>query len=125
MNILTKLWWGRYSLRRAFWLFYVLGFLITWLIAAIVYIPFFFLHVKTLGFIAAFLLFSVYFVISSVGVWRSANAYPFTGAARFWAVAAKGVVCIAVARLLWSLADGGALNVIGHMTGGIDVGMSQ
>jgi hypothetical protein len=124
MSVLTKLWWGRYSLPRTFWLFYVLGFPITWLFAAAIYVPFFFLHVRTLGFIAAFLCFFFYFVVSSIGVWRSANAYPFTGAARFWAVAAKGVVVVVVVRVLWSWANGGALNIMAHMTGGIDVGIS-
>ena len=125
MSTLAKLWWGRYSLRRTFWLFYVLGFSITWFVTAVIYVPFFFLHVRTLGFIVAFLCFAFYFIVSSVGVWRSADAYPFTGAARFWAVAAKGVVCLAVIRVLWSFANGGALNIMAHMTGGIDVGISQ
>ena len=125
MNILIKLWWGKYSLRRTFWLFYVLGFPLTWAVASVIYLPFFFLHIRTLGFIATFLCFFAYFIITSVGVWRSADAYPFTGAARFWAVAAKGIVCLFAARILWSWVNGGALNIVGHMTGGIDIGMGQ
>jgi hypothetical protein len=125
MNILAKLWGGQYSLGRAFWVFYVLGFPICWLIAGILYAPFFFLHVRTIGFIVALLFFCFYLVVSSVGVWRSANAYQSTGAARFWCFAAKGIVCIVAGRILWSWANGGALNLIARMTGGIDVGIIQ
>jgi hypothetical protein len=124
-NLLAKLWRGHFSLRRSFWLFYVTGFFICWMVAGILYLPFFFLHIRTVGFIEAFLCFAFYYVVTSVGVWRSANAYPYTGAARFWVVATKGIVCIVAARILWSWANGGAANIIAHVTNGIDVGIAQ
>jgi hypothetical protein len=125
MNPLVKLWRGEYPLSRAFWVFYVLGFFVCWLVAGILYLPFFFMHVRTLGFVVVFLCFSFYFVASSVGVWRSAGTVPSAGSTRFWAFAAKGVVCVVAGRILWSWANGGALNILARLTGGIDVGIIQ
>jgi hypothetical protein len=125
MTILERLWRGYYPLRRSFWLFYVAGFFVCWTIAGILYIPFFFLHIRTLGFVTTFLCFAAYYVVTSVGVWRSANAYPYTGAARWWAVVAKGVVCVVAARILWAWVNGGAANIIARVTNGIDVGIAQ
>jgi hypothetical protein len=123
--MLANVWHGRYPLRRAFWLFYVGGFFVCWVVVGIIYIPFFYLHVRTLGFIIAWLCFFFYIVVASVGVWRSAGAYTRTEANKLWPIAAKAVVCIAVARILWSLANGGAANILAHVTNGIDVGIAE
>jgi len=125
MGILRKLWWGQYSLPKTFWGFYVLGFFACWAVVGLVYTPFFILHLRTIGFILTFIIFVSYETIAAVGVWRSANAYPFHGFAGFWAIAAKTVVCLVVGRFLWSLANGGALALMARMTGGIDVGISD
>ncbi|MGH8721404.1 MAG: hypothetical protein ACREU4_05440, partial [Burkholderiales bacterium] len=52
-----------------------------------------------------------YHILSTVGVWRSANAYPLT---QSWPVMAKIVVCAWVARMLWSL-SGGAMRAVAEM----------
>jgi hypothetical protein len=124
MSILRKLWWGQYSLQKAFWGFYVLGFFVCWLVVGLVYAPFFILRLRTIGFILSFIIFISYQTVAAVGVWRSANTYPFRGFAGFWAIAAKAVVCLVVGRFLWALANGGALALMARMTRGIDVGIS-
>ena len=82
---------GDYSLAASFWLFYVLGFLIASIVLVLVGSALYRLHLEPFGRV---LLVSIplYPLFAAVGVWRSATAYPFTGAARFWAWAAKGIV---------------------------------
>jgi hypothetical protein len=123
--MLQKLWGGGYSLSKAFGGFYVLGFFACWFVSGLIYTQLLFLHLKTIGFILAFLTFISYFAIASVGVWRSADADPSQGFGRFRAISAKAVVCLVVGRFLWSLSNGGALGLMGRMTGGIDVGISN
>jgi hypothetical protein len=120
-NALKDLWWGRCPLGEAFWGFYVIGTIVCWIIIFVIYIPFYILHLSTIGLILAFIIYCSYFFVSSVGVWHSADAYPFQGAARFWAIAAKIVVCLYVGRFLWGAANGGALQLMAVLTGGVGI----
>ena len=44
------------------------------------------------------------------------HGYPFKGVAGFWAIVAKGVMCLWVGRMLWDLSSGGALSLMERMT---------
>jgi hypothetical protein len=71
---LQRLWCGGYSLGKAFWLFFCLGFIGIIPIAMFAGIPFILLDQKPTGRLVFWAVFMGYEVIASVGVWRSANA---------------------------------------------------
>jgi hypothetical protein len=91
--------------------------------------PFYALRASTIGFALWVLVIGGYWVIASIGVWRSASSYPSQKVAdvqvltsgwrgrHFWAVAAKVVVVIFAARVLWWLVKGGALGLMQRLTG--------
>jgi hypothetical protein len=110
MTLFGRFWRGEYSLPRSFWGFYVLGYLAAFLVLTLAAIPFFLLHLHPFGRILQIGYF-VYPLWAGIGVWRSAKAYPFTGAARFWAWAAQGVVLVFGLVILFNAANGGALRV--------------
>jgi hypothetical protein len=118
VEVLRRVWWGQYSLPRAFWGFYVLGCAAAFICVALVLVASYRLRVGTLGFLLAVVLINGYWIVVSVGVWRSASAAKHSPG---WAIAAKAVVCISVARVLWYLANGGALFLMDRLTAGIDV----
>jgi hypothetical protein len=109
-----RFWRGQYSLPRSFWAFYVLGWPIACIGLTLAAIPFFLLHVHPFGGILqiGYLLYPLW---AGVGVWRSARAYPFTGAARFWAWAAQGVVGFFGLAILIQAASGGAVRLAGAL----------
>src|SRR6266436_6152782 len=106
MNTLRKLWWGQYPLVQAFWGLYVIGFFLSWIVAAIIAAPFLLLHMRPIGFAIWYALTISYLIVATVGTWRSADAYPLT---RWWPVLAKIWICIWTARIIWGLSNGGAL----------------
>jgi hypothetical protein len=107
MRILTKLWWGQYSLVRTFWGFYVLGY-IGWAL----FWRLLLLRLSPIAFAISISVWAFYWIVVSVGVWRSADAYPLT---RWWPVMAKIVVIIFSGQMIWILANGGALNVMNRI----------
>jgi MFS family permease len=109
MRVLRKLWWGQYPLVQAFWVFYVAGFLGCVVFASITYAVFYAIHARPFGVLAWAFVFTCYLLIASVGVWRSADAYPCT---RWWPIWAKIVVGLFAARVFWSLANGGARSLV-------------
>src|SRR6185437_2765139 len=98
MSAIRKLWWGEYLLALTFWGFYVFGVIASMLCAAVVMIPLYFLHLPQLGFGVGSVAFASYWIVASIGVWRSADAYPHT---RWWPALAKIVVCLWAARMVW------------------------
>jgi len=121
MNVLGKLWRGQYSLPRTFWGFYILGQIACFALLAIILIISYRSHLGTLGFIFGFLIISCYWIIAAVGVWRSASTYLASPIwmTRAWAVAARGVVVLFAARVVWGLANGGA-QALERMTARMD-----
>jgi hypothetical protein len=113
MAVIRKLWWGQYSLSKAFWGFYVFGFIGFALLVAVIDGLTFPFHGTGVGFVLGIAIVYLYGVIASVGVWRSASAYK---ANRVWPALAKAIVCIAIARVVWFLANGGALELFGRFT---------
>lgn len=118
MEIIRKLWSGEFRLVTAFWVFFVLGPFIGILLAVIVLatfelifpIPIFRLIGYALGLLAA----TSYMVIASVGVWRSANAYPYTG---LWPGLAKICVLLEAANMVWNLTHERGHIIMSHLAG--------
>jgi hypothetical protein len=101
MKFLTKLWTGKYSLAKTYWLFNLLT-------GAILSIPISFFGMLSMrtqsensslffGFVC---ITGSYGLIATVGLWRSASNY--TGN-KLWAVLSKIVVCVAGFMLISSL----------------------
>lgn len=108
MAVLTKLWRGEYSLPLAFLGFYVFGMCGTLFAAAIVLFIFYQLQLHSFGSAMAFLLIASYWFLASVGVWRSAKASVISDSwvNRIEGFAARGVVLLLAAYVLWSLGNG-------------------
>ncbi len=111
MAVLNKLWRGAYSLPLAFLGFFVFGMWAALFVAAIVLFVFYQLQLHTIGSSVAFLLIASYWLIASVGVWRSARPSIASDSwvNRIEGFAARGVVLLLAAYVLWSLWDRGAL----------------
>ena len=115
MTFLGKLWQGGYSLPVAFWGFYCGGWLVWIVVFLLIFAASRFALYASLAFdpspiawIVYYVLHLAYLVVSSVGVWRSAEPYWMSpeGMRRYWAGAARVVVIIwiaAVARGLLNL----------------------
>ena len=117
MDIIRRLWCGLYPLPKAFWGFYVIGFFATWLIvgipaallAALIH------SLRPLFLIAGVALHWTYWVVASVGVWRSANNTKNYIA--FWRYAARGVVLLFVLMYISGFASGGGQALIERIMG--------
>ena len=100
MTVLKKLWRGQYSLPVTFWIFYVLGYFgsvgLTMLVSPI-------FQTQPWRWLSVIVLVAPYCIVTTVGVLRSADAYPL---ARGWPVLAKIAVCLWDARIIWSLGKG-------------------
>src|SRR5438445_5298384 len=118
IGVLTKLWRGEYSLPLAFLGFFVFGMWAALFVAAVVLFVFYQLQLYTFGAAVAFLFIASYWLITSVGVWRSAR--PSTAsdgwANRIEGLAARGVILLLAAYVLWSLWDRGALWLMQRAT---------
>jgi hypothetical protein len=98
MRVLKKLYQGKYPLVGAFWGFYVGGIFASGFVGMLAAIPFILIHARPFGILIYGLVFFGYFSIVTIGVWRSANAYPYT---RWWPILAKiAVGFMAVAMVL-------------------------
>lgn len=118
--MLRKLWWGQYSLVKSFWLFYVLGVVLVFvalvLLVGILIFLGTFLAIPILKQLVLLIIYGVwlgYLLIASVGVWRSADAYPYT---RWWPRMSKCVVAIIALMWVYSLLAGGAANWLAEFT---------
>jgi hypothetical protein len=80
----AKLWSGRYSLPKAFWLCFIVGTFLAPIAAMVIYVPFALAGMPQVKQPLAVVAMVVYPVFAAVGVWRSANARPF----QRWPVAA-------------------------------------
>ena len=108
MAVLSKLWRGEYSLPLAFLGFFVFGMWAALFAAAIVLFIFYQLVLPSVGSATAFLLMASYWFVASVGVWRSAKASVTSDSwvSRIEGFAARGVVLLLAAYVLWSLWSG-------------------
>lgn len=100
MNPIRNLWRGKYPLWLTFWAFYVLGYAVSVGLTALITPNF---HTQPWRWLSAMLLVVPYSVLSAVGVWRSADAYPLT---RWWPNMAKICVMLWSARIAWSMSLG-------------------
>jgi hypothetical protein len=112
-HILRKLWWGKYSLIASFWGFFVLGVPASVFPAVFVVIPFAALHMRPIGVLFSALGFAGYWVVAAMGVWRSADSYPYT---RWWPRLAKSFVSLLTLGAISRLANGGALWLLAQVT---------
>jgi hypothetical protein len=122
MGVLKKLWWGQYPLWKTFWLFFALGGYAIIIVGIIIYMPFVMVGLGPIGFIAVAIIVWGYWVVSSVGVWRSANAYPLTKgwppkATIGWPTMAKCGVGLLWLVALYRLANGGLAGVLDRIGG--------
>lgn len=104
MAWVSRLWWGQYSLPAAFWGFYVAGGLGVVIVALILALPLFMSDARPLALLIFVPLTWSYWLLVSVGVWRSAS----TGKSHvIYELLAKLVILLMVARFIWALANGG------------------
>lgn len=103
-----KLWRGQYSLPVTFWGFYVFGYLVTYLLVALISPQF---NTQPWRLLSVLILILPYNILSAVGLFRSADAYPRT---RWrWGAVAQICLCLWEARVAWSLANG-TIRAIGE-----------
>jgi hypothetical protein len=106
-----KLWRGRYSLPVAFWVWFVIGTILSPAPVMLLSIPLYYagmpqavrplLVISTVG----------YPIFAAVGVWRSANARPF----QRWPVAAAGAkigVCIGLLTIACRVTGMGFIDLL-------------
>ena len=109
---LKKLWWGQYPLLRSFWGFYLFGMFCAPFVAAILMLPVYFIS-RGAGLAVGATLCAIYYVVATVGVWRSADAYGLT---RWWPNLAKLLVVLITVRAGWVLVNGGAEHFVQYVT---------
>ena len=108
INGLKKLWQGEQPLGRAFWVYFIMGWIGMVVLAALAHLVLFSIGLRPLGLpllVAAYL---IYPFFAAIGVWRSANAYELHG---FYPFLAKGAVCVVLAPIVWNLMNGGLVAV--------------
>jgi hypothetical protein len=109
MATIKKLWSGGYSLPVAFWLFHILGVCLAFLLLVVALLLAIQAGRFDLGVVLASIPFWTYWIVSVVGVWRSASPYiAKSGAKRFWGWAARILVALWTARGLYGLVFEGA-----------------
>lgn len=117
-SVLTKLWRGHYSLPMAFLGFFIFGYGAAMLVAAVVALILMQLAFNRLAFVFALAVLASYWLIASVGVWRSAgpSIASENWAARIEGYAARGLIALIAGYALFALVNGGALWLVGRMT---------
>jgi hypothetical protein len=98
--ILDKLWRGQYSLWITFWIFYVAGYFASSFLSIFVSPVF---STQPWRILCVIALIVPYNIVSTVGVLRSADAYPLT---RWWPNLAKIAVGLWDTHIAWSLIKG-------------------
>ncbi len=122
MTVLRKLWWGKYSLPAAFWLFYCLGIFACLIVAGTILFLSRSVNARPVAFLFGFALIHAYGLTASVGVWRSAAPY-WTSPIwmqRIWAAAARIIVAAWIAKIVLGLINGGAVLLVQQMTGHLE-----
>jgi hypothetical protein len=122
MTVLRKLWWGKYSLPVAFWLFYCAGIFACLLLAGTILYLSRTINARPVAVIFCFALIYGYGLMASVGVWRSATPY-WTSPIwmqRIWAAAARIFVAAWIAKSVLGWINGGAVAIVQQMTGEIE-----
>ncbi|MDP9127482.1 MAG: hypothetical protein M3N08_04380 [Pseudomonadota bacterium] len=113
-NFVIKLWYGDYSLPKAFWGFFFFGQGVIAAAGALINALMRSVGLHGLGFGIAVLILYAYLAFVSVGVWRSASKY---GAYRPWALLAKlYMFCWIIKLCLAFEAHGGANALFERMT---------
>jgi hypothetical protein len=104
MASIKKLWSGGYSLPVAFWLFYILGICIAFLLVVVIVLAAIQVGRFDLGVVIASVPVWTCWIVSVVGVWRSAAPYiAANGAKAFWGWAARILAALLTARGLYGL----------------------
>lgn len=121
-GVLKAIWLGEYGLGQTFWGAYVAGCAGAWILAAIILAVSIGLGVSTIGFILAFLVSTAYWLVASVGVWKSATTSIRSPIwmTKLWGYAARGIVLLVFLRFVLTLVDGGALKLLARMTAPIN-----
>jgi hypothetical protein len=78
VGMLRRLWLDQYSLVRAYWGFYLVGFFVASMGAGAISGLFIVFGLPQLGLALAALFVVAYLGAATVGLWRSANRYPGT-----------------------------------------------
>lgn len=117
MTFLRRLWQGKYSLPATFWGFYCAGQFVCFFVAGILLFLSRLVDARPIAFVVLFALNFAYWLISSVGVWRSAGPYWISPIwmRRIWAGAARVVVITYVAEVAFGLASGETFEVVQRM----------
>jgi hypothetical protein len=102
--MLRKLWFGVYSLPVAFWGFCVAGNLAVIFCAIFLGVLAGHMGLGTAGIALGALVIWAYWIVASVGVWKSADAYPYT---KFWPVIVKGLVLLYWGGFIYRASTGG------------------
>ena len=122
MNTFRKLWWGKYSLPVAFWAFFFAGSFACFFVSGLILFANGFVDARPIGLMIGVVLIGLYWLVATVGVWRSAGSYWASPIwmNRIWAAAARIVVLLLAANILLRLVTGGAQVLMLKMTGGMD-----
>jgi hypothetical protein len=122
MNFFRKLWSGTYSLPVAFWGFYCVGLFASFIVSGLILFMGRLVHARPIAFIIGLALTVCYWLVATVGVWRSASPY---WASPIWmdrirAATARFSTVAWFAGAMFRLVDGGAMAVMQRMTEGTD-----
>ena len=117
--MLKKLWRGLFPLPVAFWIFYVLGGVLVFSVLAIVtgVLGVSFQSLRVFLFLFGLLVVWAYWLISSVGAWRSSDTWQ---GKPIWAYGAKVVIATAAINFIFRLIDGGAATIAARIMGDWD-----
>lgn len=118
INGMKKLWQGEQPLGRAFWVYFVMGWIGFVLLSIIPGLAFLVVGIRPLMVVVTAFSMLVYPVFAAIGVWRSANTYRSDGAFPTVAPAlAKLVVLVALVPMGWNFLNGGLENLILNFMG--------
>jgi hypothetical protein len=110
MDVLRRLWQGKFSLPMTFWGFYCAGLIACFVLSGMILFLGRVFGTRSIAFALGLALTYGYLVVATVGVWRSAGpswASPIW-LSRIWAAAARLWVIGWIANVAFNLADGGA-----------------
>jgi hypothetical protein len=104
-----RLWWGHYSLAAAFWGFYVCGGIALLLVSTLLAVPLVLNDYRPPALIIFVVMNWSYWLLVSVGVWRSAStrkSHPI------YEGLVKALIVLMVAVFLWRTATGGLQQLL-------------
>ncbi len=113
INGLKKLWRGEQPLGRAFWVYFVIGWIGFIVLSFLVGLALLVIGIRPLAVVVTAFSMLVYPVFAGIGVWRSANAHRSDGAFPNVAPAlAKLAVLAVVVPMTWNFLNGGFEGLI-------------